>query len=80
MIDCINSINCIDSIDCINSIDSIDSIDCIDSIDQLIVLIRIALYRRSLAVVVWGASLGGLDLIRQRANIEALVQFDRSID
>ena len=28
-------------------------------------------------VVVWGASLGDLDLIRRRADIEALVQFDR---
>ena len=28
-------------------------------------------------MVVWGASLGDLDLIRQRADIEALVQFDR---
>src|ERR1700679_2100524 len=31
-------------------------------------------------VVVWGASLGGLDSIRRRADIEALVQFDRSIE
>ena len=31
-------------------------------------------------VVVWGASLGGLNSIRWRANIKALVQFDRSID
>ena len=30
-------------------------------------------------VVVWGASLGGLDSIRRRANIEALVQFDRIV-
>src|ERR1700685_3109091 len=30
-------------------------------------------------VVVWGASLGGLDSIRRRADIEALVQFDRLI-
>ena len=28
-------------------------------------------------VVVWGASLGDLDSIRRRADIEALVQFDR---
>ena len=28
-------------------------------------------------MVVWGASLGDLDLIRRRADIEALVQFDR---
>ena len=50
-----------------------------NSIDRLIVLIRIILYGRSL-VVVWGASLGGLDSIRRRADIEALVQFDRSIE
>jgi hypothetical protein len=31
-------------------------------------------------VVVWGASLGGLDSIRRRADIKALVQFDRLID
>ena len=31
-------------------------------------------------LVVWGTSLGGLDSIRRRADIEALVQFDRSID
>ena len=28
-------------------------------------------------VVVWGTSLGDLNLIRQRANIKALIQFDR---
>ena len=31
-------------------------------------------------MVVWGASLGGLDSIRRRPDIKALVQFDRSID
>ena len=31
-------------------------------------------------VVVWGASLGGLDSIWRWADIEALVQFDQSID
>ena len=31
-------------------------------------------------VVVWGAYLGGLDSIWRWADIEALVQFDRSID
>ena len=31
-------------------------------------------------VVVWGASLGGLNSIQQQPNIKSLVQFDRSID
>ena len=31
-------------------------------------------------MVVWGASLGGLDSIQRRADIEALVQFDQSIN
>ena len=51
---------------------------------QLIVLIRIVLYGRSLAVYLNGGRLGcfprGLDLIWRRADIKALVQFDRSID
>ena len=55
-----------------------------EGLAQLIVLIRIVLYGRSLAVhstvVVWGASLGGLDSIRRWADIEALVQFNGSID
>ena len=54
-----------------------------DSIDRLIVLIRIVLYGRSLAVHSNGGRLGclgGLDSIRRRADIKALAQFDRSID
>ena len=31
-------------------------------------------------VVIWGASLGGLNLIRRQADIEALVQFNRLIE
>ena len=51
-----------------------------DLIDRLIVLIRIILYSRLLAVYSNSGRLGGLNLIWRRADIEALVKFDRSID
>jgi len=53
-----------------------------DSIDRLIDMDS----NRSLRAVRWlyiqrgSCALGGLDLIWRRANIKALVQFDRSID